>query len=370
MLIDPVSLVLAALAGVVALAIGWLQFPRPPALDGERWFKVALATTLRGALEPRGVEVWEEAVIRQIPYHPAGRFPERKLSNPVAAALPGAALPGEIALLEALARRSDPEERLRYLYEEDVEGVDARLTDPVDLGEDYAFGAFGPEGTWESLAAAGAGDERFVAAARRSVAARWVLVEGRLERRVGPPVLDALARLLPDATRIPFGAELSAILEPLLPQVSDRVVLVAEEAAVTDVLHLLVEDLGLREHVLAVVSLGGVIGGRTDEDGPYGEAKCQDWLGAHFRQTELDTDVVRLTPYFALQWLTHGVWPPGVPGLPLQASRFPEPDATDAPVITVEAVDLGLLPTDRDLPADAVARALIAVVCGWVASRR
>ena len=99
-----------------------------------------------------------------------------------------------------------------------------------------------------------------------------------------------------------------------------------------------------------MVSIGGVIGGIPDEAGPYGESACRDWLAAHFGHRDLDTDVVRRTPYFALQWLDRGAWPPGVPGLPLQASRFPEPHADGATAETVESVDLGPLWVDRAPP--------------------
>lgn len=368
-LTDPFSLFLAACAGLLALAAGWIQFPRPPALDGERWFKLALATVLRGRLEPAGVDAWERAVARQVLYHPAGRLPERKLSNPVASELPTKALPGELALITALAARPDPEARLRYLYEEDPSGLDARLSDPEDLGEDYAFTVLGPEASWDALAAWGADrTDAFVATARRRVPATWVLVAGRPERQVGAPVLAALAAILPDAIRLDHGADVIAAVRPHLEDLARRVVLVAEEASVADLLRLLVARMDLREQVAAVVSIGGVIGGRADEDGTYGAKACEDWVEANFKQVSLDTDVVRLTPYFCAQWLAPGVWPPGVPGLPVQASRFPEPNGVGAPVTTVEVVDLGLLPVDAD--ADAVARALVAVVCAWVASRR
>ena len=45
---DPLSLSLAGTAAVVAIAAGWLAVPRPPSLDAERWFKVILATLMRG----------------------------------------------------------------------------------------------------------------------------------------------------------------------------------------------------------------------------------------------------------------------------------------------------------------------------------
>jgi hypothetical protein len=146
------------------------------------------------------------------------------------------------------------------------------------------------------------------------------------------------------------------------------VVVVGEEAGVASVLRVLAGNADLRDQVVAVASVGGVVGGRTDEEGLFGEAARRDWLAAHFTQTGLDTDVVRLTPYLAMQWLDRAAWPPGVPGLPLQNARFPEPGAEGATATTIEAVDLGPLPPDA--PADLVARALIAVVAGWVATRR
>lgn len=368
---DPVSLSIAAVASGLALAIGWLQWPRPPALDGERWFKVALATLLRGRVEAAGgpIEDWERDVVRLVPYHPAGRIPERKISNPVAAALPGPALPGEQALIEALAKIDSPAHRLGFLYDEDPIGIDARLVDPAELGSDYAFDGFGPDATWDTLAAWGAGDRRFVDSLRRTVDARWVLLEGRNPTGV-PSLLGAFGDELNDAVRVPFEADLARALRDVLVDPSVRIVVVAEEAAVSNVLRVLVANADLRDPLLALLSIGGVIGGRTDEEGPYGEVASRDWLAAHFTQVGLDTDVVRLTPYFAVQWLDRDCWPPGIPGLPLQASRFPEPSGEGASATIVEGVDLGPLPSDRPIPPELVARALIAVVIGWIRSRQ
>ena len=63
---DPVSVGLASLAGVVALAAGWLMWPRPPSLDGERWFKITLATLLLGEVDAAGEDqdVWANQLRR------------------------------------------------------------------------------------------------------------------------------------------------------------------------------------------------------------------------------------------------------------------------------------------------------------------
>jgi len=353
---------LGVLAAALAAWIIWVQWPQPPTLDGERWFKVALATALRGVVDGSGGDVgaWEAALARWVPYHPAGRAPERKVSNPVVAVLPGAALPGEVALVEALAQLREPSARWARLYD-DPAAREVLLADPADLGSDYAL-------DWDGLAAWAAGGAGPDLA---RVGARWVLLEGRLDRLVGPSLLPALAAVLADPVRIPFDPEgLGSELRALLVGADVRLVLVGEEAAVAALLRVLVDAGDVRDQVVAVVSLGGVIGGRTDEAGPFGGQACADWLHARFTQRDLDTDVVRFTPYFSLQWLDQSHWPPGVPGLPLQASRFPEPSAEGATAVTIEAVDLGPLPAHAEAPLGAIARALVAVVSAWVVKRR
>ncbi|MEQ1502827.1 MAG: hypothetical protein ABMB14_11385 [Myxococcota bacterium] len=371
-LLDPVSLAIALVAAVVAVAIGYVQWPRPPTLDGERWFKLTLCTLLRGRLDAAGAtaDAWEREVVRIVPYHPAGRLPERKWSNPVAAAVPGIALPGEHALLEALAREPDPARRIAVMYDTDEAGLAARFSDPSDLGEAYDYRQLGPGASWDALAAWGAGDRTFADAALRSLGARWVTVAGRADRLAGPSVLDAIAAEVPDTVAIRRGDDVSAAIRAVVTGPGVRLVLVAEEAAAIELLRLLADAADLRDQVVAVVAIGGVIAGRPDEDGPLGETACRDWLAAHLNQVDLDTDVVRRTPYFAVQWLDRASWPPGARGLPLQASRFPPPEAVSGVPDTIETVDLGPLPSDRDLPVELVARALVAVVCGWVRSRR
>ncbi len=386
---DPLSLALGGLAGVVALTIGWLQWPRPPQLDGERWFKVVLCTLLRGRAEAqaRDADAWEAEVLRFVPYHPAGRAPERKVANPVAAVLPGAALPGERALLEHLAAIDGVFERFSWMYDRDPAALDARLDDPVELGPVYdPRTALGPDATWEALAEWGGSDTHegtFPSALAQRDRTRWVLIEGRPDRTTGPSVLAAFAEQLPDAWVVPWddtsvapdgAAERFDLGEHLANALTDpemRLTLVAEEAGVWSVLRALRDHAGLRDQVAAVVSLGGVIGGRSDaSEGPLSQSACHDWLTAWFAQRHLDTDVVRLTPYMAVQWLDRLAWPPGVPGQALQDARFPDPDPTGASAETVEVVDLGPLPVDPHLPLDLVARALRTVVVCWLATRR
>ncbi len=384
---------LVVTASALAAAVGWVQWPRPPELDGERWFKVMIATLLRGRVEADGgsPDAWEEAVLRWVPYHPAGRLPERKASNPVAAAMPDLAMDGEVALLEQLARFDDGLARFRWMYLDDEVGAVARLADPADLGEAYdPATTLGPGASWDSLAAWGAAtDDAFARAALRAADATWVLVEGRADRQVGPSVLPSLQEVLGDAAvRIPYDdgdvASLGAALHERA-SAGQRLVAVAEEAGTVRLLRALLAQAEVRDQLLAVVSVGGAVMGRADEEGVLGRATCRDWMEAHFGQHDFDTDVVRLTPYFSVQWLDPVAWPPGVSGLPLECQRFVEPHERGATATTVEVVDLGPLLVERpsdwviaeglpDVPSqldpELVARALIGVVSAWTVHRR
>lgn len=378
-LTDPVSLALTGLAAMLGVAIVWVQWPRPPALDGQRWFKTLLVALLRGRSEADGssVDAFEDTVVRFVPYHPAGRFPERKVTKPDLA-IADEALEGERALIEALAARATVPERWAYLYDEDEIGLAARLSDPTELGETYdPATVLVPEADWEAVAAWGADptSERamvLVDALARSLPARWVLIAGR----PGPPsVLEALAEELGErATRLEGTAEPEVLHDALVALANEApggLVLIGEEVGVARLLDVLARDALVREQTLAVVSVGGVIGGRSDEaDGPWSLMTRRDWMQAHFRIRDLETDVVRLTPYFSLQWLDRTLDEPGIEGLPLASMRFPEPDATRSSVATMEVVDLGPLPVDPDLPLDLVARALVVCVTAWVAHRR
>ncbi len=377
---DPLSLGLAAGTLGIALAAGWAWMPRPPPLDGERWFKLTLATLLRGETEASGGDAarWHEALRRHVPYHPAGRMPERKVANPIAARLPGAALPGELALLDALAQLADADARWRHLYDLDPVGLAARSADPTDLGPDYALASWlalapRPDETgWDVVAAWARGDPR-PASALQGTGLRWILWEG--PERVGAPrVLPALA----DATggeRWPWPVSpaeetaRAARLEAVAGALGGRCVLVAEDRAMIGLLAALAASPALRDVTAAVVSVGGAIGGEADAPAPFDDHTRSDWLGAHFTHDALDTERVRRTPYVSVQWLDRSAPVPGVGALPLGAQRFPEPAVGSGPAL-VEVVDLGPLPAASDLPVVAVARALALVVSAWVASRQ
>ncbi|MCA9491397.1 MAG: hypothetical protein KC621_15805 [Myxococcales bacterium] len=365
------------MAGVLAAGIAWLQVPRAPVLDGERWLKVMLCTLVRGEVERAGGDADRFEALDGKFYVPTdiGRLPERKIANP-AASIAGVAADGEQALVERLAALPDPRARIRFLYEEDPVGLEAKASDPFDLGPAYDPALhLGDPASWDSLAAWHDGDDAFGVAVRRGIEARWVLLEGRPEHASGwlgamATVLGEVATTLPWQDREPEA--LAVQLRELAPRPEDRLVLIAEEASLPALLMALVAHATLRDQVLAVLSIGGVIGGRTDTaDGPLSVAVREDWMAANFDQAALDTEVVRLTPYLSVQRLDPEAWPPGLPGLPIQAQRFPQPGQGDAVVETIEAVDLGPLWADpeRAGPPDRVARALIAVVASWVTSR-
>ncbi|NCG18332.1 MAG: hypothetical protein GWP91_04875 [Rhodobacterales bacterium] len=369
----------AIFATALAITAGVIYWPRPPSLDGERWFKVILATLFRGQVEAEegDVDAWEGLVRSFVPYHPAGRLPERKVLNPKATA-PGAWLPGELLLTQNLAAIDDIAKRWALLYESEA-GIEARLIDPFELGATYNPKSLGdPACTWDALALWGAGDVTFRDALLKRVGAKWLLIEGRPDRLAGPSVLDAMAAELGDrAVRVPWveaplvdGVQaVGTALEQVIQTWRDRVIVVSEEAGTTLVLRTLAANGNFRDPLLAVLSVGGVVGGREGEEGPFGEKVCDDWVKAWFTYEGLDSESVRLTPYLSVQFLDRSQATPGSAHLPIAAQRFPEP-RDDHTLQTLESVDLGVLPSDSGLPVDQIARGLIAVTGCWALSRR
>ncbi|MBW1880538.1 MAG: hypothetical protein JRI25_03975 [Deltaproteobacteria bacterium] len=368
---DPLTLTVAGAAlGVAALAC-WYSLPNPPDLDGERWFKLILATLLRGQVERETGDAgdWEARVLRFVPYHPGGRLPEQKVSDPEHYRPPGLSVPGEVALVEALARIEDRAGRWKRMYDEDDAAIEARLQDPAEMGAAYDTARhLGPGGSWDDLADWGAGDAiAFREVLVRRLSARWVLVDGG--EGPWPPLLDALAGELGDlAVRVsqPEGSpeEAASVLrdamEDPLEELSDRLVLVVTGPAIHLVLRALVDAPGLRDRLLAVVSVGGVVMGR--------EGELTDWMGRWFNAAAFDTEMNRVTPYLHLTWYDRETEPPGIPRLPIAATRFPQPEA--GALSSIEVVDLGVLPADPELPLDQVARALWTLTTLWVYTRR
>ena len=367
-MLDPLSIGIASAAVALAVVLALLQWPRPVELDGERWFKSLLVTLLRGELESQGFASWDRAVRAWVPYHPAGRFPERKVMNPLGAHLPGALVDGERALIEALHECATPEQRWARLFDEDEAARATLMDDPVELGRAYDPATYlGSEQGWEAVARWGSHDSAFQEHLLRRMDAQWFLVESGS----GPArVIPSLATLLGErGAQVDLsGDALVQYLEAALPHVGDRCVLVGEGAGIVHILNALRDRVQLRDQVVAVVSIGGVIGGLEGEPGQLGTVARRDWLEAWFQHRHLDSEVVRRTPYMALQWLDRSQWPPGAEGLEIAHARFPQ--VPEEPIETIEVVDLGVLPADDGLPSLQVARALMTVVSCWILSRR
>ena len=369
-MVDPVFLVIAGLFLVVGVVAAWAHVARPPELDGERWFKLLLASLHRGRSEARGddAEAWAEQVILTVPYHPAGRDPAGKVGSPETWCAPFPLMDGEEALVEQLARLDTIEARWRYLYVESEEGMAARLTDPADLGESYDLGRWvGQAQGWDRVADWGAGNGDLGTALLKRVEARWVLVSGRSDP-IAPSLLEALASELEVGVVERVKAADLASLGDHLEQQSERVIWIGEDTGALACLSLLAERPTLRDQTDAVLALSAPLKGVDDPASPYARARWSDWMGQWFGHGELDTDCVRRTPYMSLQWLDLNQVTAGVAGLPLSEARFPEPKS--GPIDMIEVVDLGPLWLSNPPPSDLTAKALVGVISGWVLTHR
>jgi hypothetical protein len=411
---EPHVLLVAAAAVCVALAAGWFAVGRAPALDGERWFK----TLLELQLARHG---WSEDRRRAVlPYHPAGRLVERKLEHPDLAAVDGSPVAGEQGLVTTLRALPTVEARWALWV-----GSAERDLRPEVLGSEHDPARWlGPGHGWGRAGEAG-GIKALALAAESRQDARWVWVDG------GPceGVPDLTGGIGAEATVVPWlwGVEQArlhealaawgrslratagtqvpwpvwAAVERIAERLGELVVATAAEgvrrrlwAAVEAappsrrllvgstgvgtavLLRALVSDMDLRDRIVGVLAVGGVIGGWPALGGPVGEARCADWLGARFRHELLDTEIIRLIPYMAVQWVDPKTSPLGAGGLPVGAARFPEPQYVggrflqpkEAP--SVEVVDLGVLVPDPDLPLEEVVDALRLVCALWSLTRR
>ena len=90
-------------------------------------------------------------------------------------------------------------------------------------------------------------------------------------------------------------------------------------------------------------------------------------MATWFRPDALDTELNRTTTYHHLTWFDPSARPPGVAGLPIVTTRFPQVE--EGALSELEVVDLGLLPQVESLPVRQVARALWATVTLWAATR-
>lgn len=329
-------------------------------MDGERLFKISMATLLLGQVESRGgtAAEWEEQVKRWVPYHPAARLPEQKLSRPETFKPPGPALDGELGLVQHLAELGSVPARVRYMYEEAEAGLDARMADPTELGPDWDLSSFITRGiTWESVAAWTAEDRRVPDAISAQLPARWFATPGA----IGAALADEIG-----AVQV-LAEDLIDAVEREAPGRHERLVIVACGDDAVHVLDRLVEAPGLRDRMLAFVAVGAPLWGREDGADEFAPGVRRDWMDAAFRHEVLDTEAMRMTPYCALQWLDPMAETPGAFGVGLQNARFGPPKGhTDA--LRIESVDLGPVPVGID--EHLLARALILTVSVLVLSKR
>lgn len=356
---EPVAVAVAVLAAILWATASWLNRPSAPDFDAERWFKVLLATVLRGEVEAAGGDAgaWEARVKAVVPYHPLCRDADRLLGNPSAGVPVGAPRPGERPLIDALAALPAGRARWARLFETDA-SLDALLEDPAELGPAYdPARAIGPGMDWEAVAAIGTGDRRLVEALTRRLAARWLLIDGP---GVAASPIDALASALGAAATIVQWTpdDLGRTLAAHVPNASDRAVVVAVGDAVPWLMRALLAEPTLRDRTLAVLSIGGVVRGWPGRPGVTGEASQTEWLEGKFRPDVLDTERARATPWIAMQWADPDAEAPSAAGLPVASQRFPVV-ADVAAVSAIDVVDLGVLPSTA--PPGPVSAALITI---------
>jgi hypothetical protein len=340
------TMVELAAAGLAAWA-AWLSVPRPPTLDWQRLLKTALSVGLYGEVVAagQGRKEWEAAVAALVPYHPAARDEPARLSRPDAADIPTPALPGERALVEALVGLSSPAERYARMFSDNEQTRDALLSDPDSLGAAFdPAGAIGAGASWAAIA-------------------EW-----------GEPVRAGLARKLGHVVVVGVETELAGVmaaqsgcrgirlaeeglvdaLDRAMSTPSDRIVFVGQGAGIPIILRAMHAHPGLRDRVLAVVSVGGDI--------TVSEAQRQ-WMAEHFTQTAMDTELNRATPYLSAV-LAEAADPLAADW---SGQRWPEPAPDRTGRAPIQRIDLGPLPaswlTERP---EGLARALWVVLSFWL----
>ncbi len=328
---------LALWGAVVALgsAAAWWTLPRPLALDWELHFKVALSTLVRGEVEAAGggMADWLARARTVVWYHAGGRDLEAKIADPAGYEVPIPARPGERALLEQLGRAA-AEQRLAVAWDA---GDPCLFDDPEALGPEFAPAcSLGPQVTWEDVAA---WNEAVVSALRRRHEHTRFAVLGR------PGLVAPLGEALGEERALVATAD---ELEALVPELSDRLVVVVAGAEVAALLETAKASPALRDRMRAVVGLGVQL-----ED-------LEAWLAEHFTHERMDTEVSRATPWFHLAWVDQGVDPLGVVGTPLATTRFPTPPVPPTGRVALEPIDLGVLPgPSSGLDDTLLARALL-----------
>ena len=320
-----------AVAGVLLLVAGWNTLPRPPELNWELYFKVVIASLIRGEVEAAEgtAEDWLERGRALVWFHPGARDLESKLTEPDAYQVSTPAIEGERGLIEALRLLSTVQQRLERTFTSGH--ADAVLyEDPALLGEEYdPRNSVGTEADWEAVA--GCSPDLLTALRRRHEHLRWVVLGGDQKH------IEALSELLgEDRVLVLSETESEAAeteLESFLSQRSDRLVLLAVGKGAGLAVRMMHGSPGLRDRVLAVVGVGAFLGG--DLGG---------WMKDAFTHQAMDTEISRLTSWFRVSFVTPGVLPVGDEHCALADTRWPCPPVPQSGRKAIEVIDLGVLP--------------------------
>jgi hypothetical protein len=351
-----VDLTLFSLALLLGLAAAVLGRPRPPALDAARLLAVSLSALIWGQEEEHEDDVarWSERVRASLLYHPAGRQGWAKLDHPEQYENPVPSLPGERALVEALAKLEPGRPRFERLFA-DEQSHAALLDDPRALGEAYDPGRWLGHGCdWESLA-------RWAEPVRAALARR--LEHHSIALLFTPelrPAAEALLAgfegdcraVLVELETATFdesaAAVLAARLRALCPQPADRLALHALADAGPALLDALICDPVLRDRVVSVLLDGCPLGG-VERDAPAGLSRDerQAWIAERFSQDALDTELRRSTPYCLLARLHPEASPAGDGRIPWAWQRLDEPAVPHSGRRPVAVVELGAAWADR-----------------------
>lgn len=380
--------VVAALTAAVAVAVGVGVVPRPPRLEGERWFKAMLAVAAPEAADT-------------IAWRPGVRRVERVLGPPELA------VDEDAVVMQAVAALPDAAARWAWLRG----GSRERLT-PAALGGDHDPRRWlGPRFGWPAVAGLGAGDLTLLTELEGRCNARWVVVVGRPQPDVpdlasafdservgwasgldgprGLAVAGALARVVRAgaetagawtiaaaaarwaeawATEVAvdgLASRLRALAPPERPAARLLVAVTGEGAPL--LVRALAADMDLRDRVIGVLAVGAAALGFPARQGVVGATVCREWMEVWFRHEPLDNETFRRVPWCCAQWLRPSEG--GAAGLPVEHARWPQPGFVgggrllaprEAEVIDV--IDLGALDPDAPVAPTTLAAVLKAHV--------
>ncbi len=331
---------------VMALAAAALSLRSAPDLDWERLLKVIVATVFRGEVEATGgdQEAWWAAMEGVVLYHPAGRQASDKLASPSLESISVPALEGERALVAALEKQTSDADRFMTMYASEA-SKEALLSDPTLLGAAYdPERVLSPGVGWSEIAA-------------------WTdTLQASLARRLSDVVLVSvggewgayLSRAVPHGrveTVVPAAAEIvGAGIAAALPSAADRAVIIAGGTDVQPILQAMHADPALRDRVLCVISLGGML--------------ASEWMDSNFTHAAMDTELNRSTAYMDIVDVD-----PEVPlASPWSDQCFPQPPVPPSGWMPIERVGLGPLPLQRISP-EILSRSLWVLLAFRLSSR-